>query len=150
LDVVDASALRRFLARWTGGDPVVTEELVRETMRRASRTFDHAGADGKDVSSWLLTLAQRVAIDYARSRSARQQPSSKSVKSLLDRATDAQVGVALEQLSAEQRAVIAELFYRGRSVAEAAALLGLDEATVSQRTLHALVAVRRTIKDAAA
>ncbi|MEV0131147.1 sigma factor [Dactylosporangium sp. NPDC050688] len=148
LYLVHASALRQFLSRWTDGDRQATEDLVRETVRRASEMLEPAGTDPIASSSWLLTLARRVAMDYVRSRpgrAAQPGPRYRNARNLAGSASDVQVTLALKQLSAEHSTVIAELFYRGRSVAETAALLSVDEATVSSRAYHALRAFRCAI-----
>ena len=49
---------------------------------------------------------------------------------------------ALNKLSRDHRNVLVELYYRGRSVAEAAQVLGIPPGTVKSRTFHALRAMR--------
>ena len=48
---------------------------------------------------------------------------------------------ALGSLSHEHRAVIVETYYRGRSVAEAASVLGIPPGTVKSRCYYALRAL---------
>jgi RNA polymerase sigma-70 factor (ECF subfamily) len=43
--------------------------------------------------------------------------------------------------------VIVEMYYRGRSVAEAAAVLGLPDGTVRSRTFYALRALRVALEE---
>lgn len=148
LYLVHAPTLRRFLSQWTGNDHHVTEDLVRETLRRASRALEQADTDPVAMSAWLLTLARRVAMDFTRSRPATGTdgaPRSGDVRSAIGQASDAQIVLALNRLSGEHRAVIAEVFYRGRSVAEAAESLAVDKAIVTVRTYDALRAFRQAI-----
>ena len=49
---------------------------------------------------------------------------------------------ALEKLSGPHRDVLVELYFRGRSVAEAADALGIPAGTVKSRSYHALRALR--------
>jgi RNA polymerase sigma-70 factor (ECF subfamily) len=51
---------------------------------------------------------------------------------------------ALEGLSPEHRSVLVELYYRGRTVNETAAVLGIAPGTVKSRTYHAVRALRTT------
>jgi len=57
---------------------------------------------------------------------------------------------ALETLSPEHRDVLVELYYRGRSVVEAAAALGVPPGTVKSRSYYALRALRVTMGGQAA
>jgi RNA polymerase sigma-70 factor (ECF subfamily) len=52
---------------------------------------------------------------------------------------------ALDTLSAGHRDVLVELYFRGRSVTEAASVLGIPPGTVKSRTHHALRQLRETI-----
>jgi RNA polymerase sigma-70 factor (ECF subfamily) len=66
---------------------------------------------------------------------------------VLDRVSDAWVvAAALNAISPEHRAVITELFYHHRSVAEVAGLLGIPEGTVRSRCFYGLRALRRTLE----
>ncbi|WP_083913472.1 sigma factor-like helix-turn-helix DNA-binding protein [Nocardia concava] len=61
----------------------------------------------------------------------------------LDRAIDGWlVSEALARLSPEHRAVVVELYYRDRSVAETARPLGIAEGTVKSRSYYAVRALR--------
>lgn len=52
---------------------------------------------------------------------------------------------ALASLHPDHRAVLVETYYRERSVAEAAAILGLPAETVKLRTFYALKALKRAL-----
>jgi RNA polymerase sigma-70 factor (ECF subfamily) len=54
---------------------------------------------------------------------------------------------ALERLSSEHREVLVECFFQGRSVAEAAARLGLPPSTVKLRAHEALRLLRRALDE---
>ena len=54
---------------------------------------------------------------------------------------------ALQSLSPEHRAVIVETYYRGRSVAEAAAVLGIPPGTVKSRCYYALRALKLALAE---
>lgn len=125
-----ATAVRQLLSPWTQGDRDATEDLVRETFRRASRTLDKVDVAPATVRTWLLILARRVAIEFNRTHQANPQ------------AAHANEAVALRRLSPDDRRLVVELFQRGRSVQEAAALLGVPEAEITSRAYHALRALR--------
>lgn len=57
------------------------------------------------------------------------------------------VAEALASLSPDHREVLVETYYRGCSVAEAAATLGIPAATVKSRTFYALKAFKRALQE---
>jgi RNA polymerase sigma-70 factor (ECF subfamily) len=65
-----------------------------------------------------------------------------------DRAVEAwTVAEALARLSQPHREVLVECFYRGRSVNEAAARLGVPPGTVKSRTHYALRSLRLVLEE---
>ena len=56
---------------------------------------------------------------------------------------------ALARLTAEDRAVLAQVYYRGLSIVDAAEELGVPTGTVRTRTYHALHALRCALDDLA-
>jgi len=54
---------------------------------------------------------------------------------------------ALNVLTPEHRAVLVETFYLGRSVAQAAAQLGIPTGTVKSRAFYALKALRTALAE---
>jgi RNA polymerase sigma-70 factor (ECF subfamily) len=57
------------------------------------------------------------------------------------------IAEALGRLSMPHREVLVECFYRGRSVAEAAAVLGIPPGTVKSRTHYAVRALRLVLDE---
>ncbi len=56
---------------------------------------------------------------------------------------------ALDRISPEHREILVELYYRGRTVSEAAAALGLPAGTVKSRSYYALRAMRAVLDESA-
>lgn len=54
---------------------------------------------------------------------------------------------ALASLTPEHRAVLGEVYYRGRSVDDAAQILGISESMVKARTFYALRALRLALEE---
>jgi RNA polymerase sigma-70 factor (ECF subfamily) len=54
---------------------------------------------------------------------------------------------AMAQLTPEHRAVLAQVYYRGRSLVSAAKALGLPVGTVKSRTYYALRALRLALDE---
>ncbi len=149
-----ASVLLRYALRLTGGDRARAEDVVQETLVRAWRNLDRLDDAVAPVRPWLFTVAQRVAIDAHRARSARPRevgdavlaavPGLDEVDAMLDRVV---VTEALDSLSREHRAVLVETYYRGRSVAEAARVLGVPAGTVKSRCYYALRALKLALAE---
>jgi RNA polymerase sigma-70 factor (ECF subfamily) len=149
-----ASVLLAYALRLTGGDRSRAEDVVQETLVRAWRNLDRLDESVAPVRPWLFTVAQRVAIDAHRARRARPVevgdemlavlPGLDDLEATLDRVV---VTEALDSLSRDHRAVIVETYYRGRSVAEAAEVLGVPAGTVKSRCYYALRALKLALSE---
>ena len=162
----DATALRvfvtryqhvvfAFLSRALGAGPHV-EDLAQEVFLRACRalaSFDPAGT--ARLSTWLLTIASRVAIDARRRRrvptthlgaEAARAPGTPETER-----RRSEIGCALERAAAslpdDQRDVfiLAELHDLG--MAEIASVLGIRENTVKSRLFRARERLRVLLKE---
>ena len=149
-----AVALLGYALRLCEGDRARAEDLVQETLVRAWRHLDVLDPSAAPVRPWLFTVAHRLAIDAYRARRARPPevgeaalafvPGLDEVEAALDRIV---VVDALGALSPEHRAVIVETYYRGRSVAEAARVLGIPPGTVKSRCYYALRALKLALAE---
>jgi RNA polymerase sigma-70 factor, ECF subfamily len=146
-----AQPLIGYVLRLVGADRRVAEDVVQETMLRAWQHADELRVDS--AAPWLYTVAHNIAVSTVRRR-ARWQETALDVDLLpgLDRDLDAVldglvVSTALEALSPPHRAVLVELYYRGQSVAEAAAVLGIPEGTVKSRSFYALRSLRDALQE---
>ena len=149
-----APVLLAYALRLTEGDRARAEDIVQETLVRAWRHLDRLDESRGPVRPWLFTVAQRVAIDAHRARKARPPETGDAVLASvpglddLERSLDRIVVVdALHSLSPEHRSVIVETYYRGRTVAEAAAVLGVPPGTVKSRTYYALRALKLALTE---
>jgi RNA polymerase sigma-70 factor (ECF subfamily) len=141
-------SLLAYATRLTG-DHAAAEDVVQETLMRAWRHSDAMVEHKGSIRGWLLTVARNIVIDRVRAKSARpaevaETPSTPPVE--VDHADDVVNSMvvldALEQLSPEHREVLVELYYRGRTMSEAATVLGVPQGTVKSRSYHALRAMR--------
>ncbi|GIF51323.1 RNA polymerase sigma-70 factor (ECF subfamily) [Asanoa ferruginea] len=148
-------ALFAHALRLVSGDRQRAEDLVQETLLRAWRHPEALDPERGSVRAWLFTTARHLAIDAWRRRASRvgevvtdDLPEPPPEIDEADRAVEAwTVAEALARLSPAHRDVLVECFYQGRSVAEAAARLGVPPGTVKSRTHYALRSLRLVLEE---
>lgn len=148
-----AAALWSFALRLTGGDHARAQDVVQEALMRAWRHPEVLDPARGSARAWLFTTARRIVIDEWRRAEVRplvytdQLPEIVSPDSV-DVALQAWlIEDALAALSAAHRDVLVECFLRGRSVAEAARILGVAPGTVKSRTHYALRALKLALAE---
>jgi RNA polymerase sigma-70 factor (ECF subfamily) len=142
-------ALLAYATRLLGGDRVAAEDVVQETLVRAWRN-PHVLTNGKGSNrGWLLTVTRNIVTDRIRARASRPQevpeaPENPPVQRDHAEAVVASVTVltALEDLSEDHRGVLDQIYFQGRSLGEAASVLGIPAGTVKSRSYYALRALR--------
>lgn len=141
-------SLLAYATRLTG-DRAAAEDVVQETLVRAWKHADDLTEGKGSVRGWLLTVARNIVTDRARARAVRPV----EVADVVDRPpiegdhSESVVNTmvvldALDKVSPEHRDVLVQLYYRGRSVSEAAQELGVPPGTVKSRSYYALRALR--------
>lgn len=141
-------ALLAYAQRLTG-DRSAAEDVVQETLIRAWK-HPEALVNGKgSVRGWLLTVTRNIITDRYRAKAARPTEVAESVTTQPVEQDHAEAVVnsivvveALDRLSPDHRDVLLEIYFRGRSVAEAAQALGIPPGTVKSRSHYALKALR--------
>ena len=148
-------AVFALLSRMVGPGPQV-QDLAQETFLRAYRafpSFDPAGP--ARVSTWLLTIAVRLALN-ARKKAARAMvapiaeaatmvdaatPETERARRELGRA----IARAAAELSDDQRAAFVLAEFHGMSLADIAAALEIPEGTVKTRLFRARAHLRERL-----
>jgi RNA polymerase sigma-70 factor (ECF subfamily) len=145
----------RFVRNLTFGDEHLAEDITQETFLRAWRT-PALVVDGPDgCHNWLTTVARNLVIDRLRRRRARPPetgdehlPYVASPSSDIDRVvTSLTVRDALAKLNPARRAILIEIYFRGRSLAEVADALGIPVGTAKSRVHYALQALRQVLEE---
>jgi RNA polymerase sigma-70 factor, ECF subfamily len=149
-----AGPLLGYVLKLTDGDRQRAEDVVQETLLRAWRHPESLDPSRGSLRPWLWTVARNIVVDAARARRARPQEVSEDalavipVEDQIDQALLAwEVAEALGTLSDDHRAVLVETYYRGRTVAEAAEVLGIPSGTVKSRAFYALRALRLALEE---
>ena len=135
------------------GDRASAEDVVQEALIRAWRNPQVLTNGKGSTRGWLLTVVRNLVIDRARARASRPaevaedpdtHPAQRDHADLV--ATSVTVHAALSQLSPEHRVVLEKLYLEGRTLGDAASVLGVPTGTVKSRSYYALRALRATIQ----
>ncbi|WSL75596.1 sigma-70 family RNA polymerase sigma factor [Kitasatospora sp. NBC_01266] len=149
-----AGPLLGFVLHLVGGDRQRAEDVVQETLVRAWKHADRLDAAAGSVRPWLVTVARRIVIDDHRRSVARPPETDAAPLELLPAADELDRALrlmaitdALGAVTEAHREVIAQTYLKGRTVAEAAAELGIPEGTVKSRIFYALRSLKIALEE---
>jgi RNA polymerase sigma-70 factor, ECF subfamily len=138
----------------TNRDRQWAEDVVQETLIRAWQNAETLVRDPRMLRGWLLTVARRIVIDGWRTRRARPREVELTSPDAVEVADGTEQRLSLMvindvigRLGEEHRAAIYETYVRGRTVREAAAVLGIPEGTVKSRVYTAMKILRRAVRE---
>jgi RNA polymerase sigma-70 factor, ECF subfamily len=148
-------AVFALLSRLLGRRPDL-EDLAQETFLRAFRAFPAFDIEGAArPSTWLLTIATRLALDLRKRRSGTEESFAVAPELRVDatpeterarRALGRSIEAAAAQLSDDQRAAFVLAEFHGLSMGEIARALDVPEATAKTRLFRAREAMREALK----
>jgi RNA polymerase sigma-70 factor (ECF subfamily) len=139
-----------------GGRRAQVEDLAQETFLQVFRGLDGFTANGPArLSTWILTIAARRAIDELRRREPRLLPEDAPAAARPDDALRrGEIAAAIERavadLSPEYRAAFLLREYHCLDYAEIAAALAIDPGTVKSRLSRARAALRAALAEVVA
>lgn len=147
-----AGPLHRYVMHLTR-DAALAEDIVQEVLLRAWRHPSLLSQTEGSARGWLFTVAHNLVCDNARSSRFRSEIATAETPELatadqVDATLDAWlVAEALRTLSTDHRAVILRAYYRGNSVADISAELGIPEGTVKSRLHYGVRALRLSLQE---
>jgi len=113
-----------------------------------SVTVDGPVGEGTTLWQWVEAVGRHLPGDDPVGAESGTAPGAHTVTDHAEAAVQAwTVAAALGRLSAEHRAVLVECYYRGRTVSEAAAALGVPAGTVKSRVHYGLRALRLALEE---
>ncbi|MFC9622179.1 sigma-70 family RNA polymerase sigma factor [Streptomyces sp. NPDC056930] len=149
-----AGPLLAYVLRLVAGDRQRAEDVVQETLIRAWKNAGRLDGAAGSVRPWLVTVARRIVIDGHRSRQARPHevdPSPLEVIPAEDEMDKAlrlmTLSDALDDLTPAHREALVETYFKGRTVNEAADVLGVPSGTVRSRVFYALRSMKLALEE---
>ena len=147
--------LYRYVSKLTAPDRQLAEDVVQETMVRAWQRPSIVNDRCSSIRPWLFTVARNLVNDHWRARKSRpaevgdaELAGVAEERDQIDETVQAQaMRQAVARLSPEHRAVLAQVYYRGLSIVDAAKVLGIPTGTVKSRTYYALRALRLSLEE---
>jgi RNA polymerase sigma-70 factor (ECF subfamily) len=133
------AALLRYASRLTS-NATRAEDVVQETLLRASKHQGVLDGSERSMRAWLFTVAR----DISSNGSGVPEAGSDELDAALNRTL---VADAFARLPAEHRAVVRRAYYHGWTTAQISADLRIAEATVTSRLHFALRTLRRTLEE---
>jgi RNA polymerase sigma-70 factor, ECF subfamily len=146
----------RFILRMTRRE-ALAEDLASEVFLDVWRQADRFEARSQ-VSTWLLAIARYKAISAMRQRQdgelndeslALIEDPADNAETILEKSDrSALVRKCLAQLSPAHREIIDLVYYHEKSVADAAAIIGIPQATVKTRMFYARKQIATLLQNA--
>ncbi|HEX2981229.1 MAG TPA: sigma-70 family RNA polymerase sigma factor [Anaerolineaceae bacterium] len=132
--------------RYRVGDDQLAEDLTAETFEKAWRNRERYRRDRAAFSTWLFTIARRVAVDHYRRRQAvvslealSELPAGEPTENAIQERVDfARLTALLAQLAEHDRELVALRYGAGLTNRAIAGLTGLSESNVAV-LLHRVV-----------
>ncbi|HVE74285.1 MAG TPA: sigma-70 family RNA polymerase sigma factor [Mycobacteriales bacterium] len=136
-------------------DAARAEDVTQEVFLRAWRNAERFDASRAEPRAWLLAIARNLVIDSYRADAARPRTGgSLAALAAIPAPDDLAAAMAswtmsgaLAALTQDHRDVLLCLYYRGWTLAETAAHLGVALGTVKSRSTYALRALRLVLEE---
>ncbi|WUX04427.1 sigma-70 family RNA polymerase sigma factor (plasmid) [Streptomyces sp. NBC_01450] len=145
-------ALHSYVSRLLRGDEARAEDIVQETLLRCWRTYGSIG--DSELRPWMFRVARNLVIDNYRSHKSRPPETDGDLWKEVDTSetddtervlTAMVVRKGMATLSTAHRQALFEVYYHGRTLEEAAHVLGVPKGTLKSRVHYGLRALQRSL-----
>jgi RNA polymerase sigma-70 factor (ECF subfamily) len=147
------------------GSRSVAEDLAQDVWVKALRNIGTVEYQGRDIGSWLTTIARNLVADYfksARFRTASRKtiddliaeryepvadddPEAETAAAIQCRAAELLIGSLLDELTSDQRRVLHLRFWDELSTVETAAVMGKAVGAVKASQSRGCASLRRAL-----
>lgn len=136
-----------YMARRTGGDRALTEDIVQESYLRALDSWKRKTVPDTPLA-WLKQVARNILIDHLRRRkwdakAGPDTPKSGDPRTPADEFESLEIFRAIASLGRKKARILEAFYYDGMSVREIASEMALSERAVEGLLRRA----RRSLKD---
>jgi RNA polymerase sigma-70 factor (ECF subfamily) len=148
-----SAELMRYLLGYSRGDHQAAEDMLQETMLRTWSHIRSVPPGTANARRWMFKVARHITIDVARGR--RVRPIEVSLveggwKHITEDHADGTLAAravvdAFAGLNTDQQAVLTELHFQGRTVADIAERLGVPKGTVKSRAHYGMHSIRAAL-----
>ncbi|MFD5065768.1 sigma-70 family RNA polymerase sigma factor [Streptomyces sp. NPDC058394] len=148
-------ALHSYVMRLLMGDAARAEDIVQETLLRCWRTYGSIG--NSMLRPWMFRVAKNLVIDSYRSSKVRPQEvgaeqldacDSFELETSASVLNNIMIRQGLADLSTAHREALFEVYFRDRTLEEAAKSLGIPKGTLKSRVHYGLQALQRALAPA--
>ncbi|AGZ44846.1 sigma factor-like helix-turn-helix DNA-binding protein [Actinoplanes friuliensis] len=135
-------AVADYVHRLTGGDEALAGSVLKETFYRAAQDPARYPQRASGVRPWLVLTARTVLRDGERFAPAGHDDRPPAVVPARGPQAATTIAGAMDDLASAHRDVLVELFYRGVSLEEAAAVRGVPVEELKSRLYFAMRSLR--------
>ena len=144
--------LYAYLAKRTGGDRPLTEDIVQESYLRALDSWNHKVVPDTPLA-WLKRVSRNILIDFLRQRKwdAKLGPEAHSdanPRTSEDDFESLEIFLAITSLGRKKARALEAFYYDGMSVREIAGEMAISERAVEGLLRRARQALRSLLPDA--
>ena len=140
-----------YMAKRTGGDRALTEDIVQESYLRALDSWKHKNVPNTPLA-WLKQVARNILIDHLRRRkwdvkAGPDTPKSGGLRTPADEFESLEIFQAIASLGRKKARILEAFYYDGLSVREIAGEMVLSERAVEGLLRRARRSLRSLFPD---